>query len=113
MKQERERLLKLVEEGKISESDFKLLNEALSKSPGRFRLTDWMFNPFRKLAGLQSLGFGVAGALIMSVAAAASYQYGYLHFPGPLDLQVEKPGAEFSRALLIAVYQQAVSVFCL
>lgn len=63
MSKEKDRLIAMVNQGKISAEDFKLLSSAWNKSPSFFSKTILlMVNPFKKIAGLNAL---IAGFLVL------------------------------------------------
>ena len=106
---ERERLLKLLAEGKISEADFKMLSEALAPSMKR----DWvalLFNPFESVAGGRAVAYAVGVAVLLSLLGAEPG----IHFPGLLDLQIpQKLEHDFVGRLLVLLGHNFAALFVL
>lgn len=98
MSEPREKILGLVESGKISPSEAELLLRALK--PGRARLWTWLFSPF-ELATPTVVWAVALGAAAGSLALRPLQ----VHFDGTLDLHVFESAASWPVALL----QQAVA----
>jgi hypothetical protein len=65
---EKQRLLNLLNEKKISSSDFKVLSDALDKKPSRLMTTlFFLVNPFQKVAGVRALLIGLVILLLTSL----------------------------------------------
>ena len=64
MASEKERLLNMLKENKITESDYQLLSESINKKPSRLNTVfSLIINPFQKIAGLYAL---IAGLMIIA-----------------------------------------------
>lgn len=73
---EKQRLLKMLNENKISENDFQILSAVLDKKPTRLmRVLSFSVNPFQKIAGIQALLIGVAIILLTSYLGFHAQQY--------------------------------------
>jgi len=63
MTKEKQRLIDMLKENKISEADYKLLSAVIDKKPSRFSsIFSLCFNPFQKIAGFYAL---ISGLMII------------------------------------------------
>lgn len=109
MNKQKERLIQLLETGKINETDFKNLSSALAPEERRFGWTSWLFNPFERIDGTKALAIGSIGMLLMSLIGALKQ----IHYPGVLDLQISHTVTGYSNKFGILVYQNFIAVICL
>ena len=108
MTNEKERLNTMLREKKISESDYKLLSQALAKKTVPVNATfSLLINPFQKIAGLRALIFGVIIIFAMSYFAVLAK----IFCPGLLDfLSVDVVGyTKIPFGFLLLIYQNTVS----
>lgn len=83
MSKEKERLGKMLKEGKISEEDYSLLLAAIEKNSSRAGyIFSILLNPFQKIAGFNALILGLIVILAMSFLGVAAK----LYFPGILGV---------------------------
>jgi len=113
MTKEKERLLSMLKENKISEDDYKILSASLDKKTSSFvlQLFSLLINPFQRIAGLYSLLAGLVILFSMSYLGVIAKVY----FPGILDCLnssiVSNPKIPLNFFLL--AYQNIVSWFVL
>lgn len=112
MTKEKERLIGMLKENKISEDDYKILSASLDKKTSLAEmLFSILINPFQRIAGFYSLATGLVGIFCMSYFGVIAKVY----FPGILDCLnasiVKNPKIPLSFSLL--AYQNIVSWFVL
>lgn len=108
MSKEKERLIRMLHENKISEEDYKLLSAALDKKSSlASQLFSIFINPFQKVAGLYALIIGLVFIVSISYLGVIAEVY----FPGILDCLnssvVKNPKAPLNFFLLF--YQNIIS----
>lgn len=82
MSNERERLLTMLRENKISEEEYQLISGTLKKESTRFnRVFSFLMNPFQKIAGVKAL----LGGMVIFLAMASLGVKARLYFPGVLS----------------------------
>ncbi len=84
MDSEQERLLNLLHSNKISSDEYKLLSNALNKKSRISTIYNHIINPFRTIAGVRALIWGIVVILIMSYLAVRIP----IHFPGLLNYAI-------------------------
>lgn len=112
MKNDKERLMGMLAENKISEEDYNTLLMALKKKSFSSRIESslWL-NPFQKIAGFKALLLGIIVLLVMSYTGAL----GGLYFLGPLttiNASIVVKQSQHIGFLLLA-YQNTVSCLIL
>ncbi len=112
MKKDVEKLTDLLNEGKISEGDFKLLSSALvNHKSGIQSLLSLTINPFQKIAGTSALLIGLIVIFMMSYLGVIAKVY----FPGVIDCLnsavVKNPRIPLSFSVLL--YQNIICWFVL
>ncbi len=108
MKNEKERLLCMLKENKITEHDYKILSAALDKKTSRISaFFSLLVNPFQKIAGLKALLLGMGVMIAMSFLGVLAKVY----FPGPLSclnaVVIKNPKMQINFFLLL--YQNMIS----
>lgn len=64
---EKQRLLAMLHDNKITEEDFKILSAALDNKPSRLMsIFHFLINPFQKIAGIRALFIGITLVLLVS-----------------------------------------------
>ncbi len=113
MNKEKERLLDLLHQNKITETDYKLLLEALDKNSRIQKVFNFLINPFQKIAGIYALIMGISIILIMSYLANNIS----IHFPGLLSYIYTRPANGMIKVTpityLIIVSQNLISCLTL
>lgn len=107
MKKELEQLLNMRKENKISESDFEILSEALTKNSFCSILENSiLINPFQKIAGFKALFIGIIIMLLMSILGvyASVYIDGTLGYLTSNGLKVARQPSFF-----LLLYQNAIA----
>jgi hypothetical protein len=105
MSHDKKRLIDMLEEKKISKSEYKTLVKALDKSLNPKKVLCLLINPFEKIAGSNALILGMLMLLVMSYLGAL----GKLYFLGALSLKVlPGPQAE-SLGFPALLYQNLVN----
>lgn len=107
MSAEKERLLKMLDENKISENDYKILLAAIDSKNSKFKfIISLLVNPFQKIAGVKSLVIGVAIIFVMSYIGVLAK----LYYSAILDItnatEVLHPKVPLS--FLVLLYQNLV-----
>lgn len=108
MSEEKDRLLNMLKEGKLSEDDYELLSRAIdNKSPLIRSIFSILINPFQKIAGYYALAAGLAIIFSMSYLGVIAKIY----FPGILDCLngsfVKNPRSELN--FYVLAYQNMIS----
>lgn len=110
MTKDKEKLFNMLKEGKISETDFKVLSSALEKKNSS-SLLSLAINPFQKIAGLYALILGAITIICMSYLGTIAKVY----FPGIIDCLnaavVKNP--KISPNFIFLLYQNIVCWFLL
>lgn len=76
MTQEKDRLLNMLQEKKISEEEYRLLSSAMVKKPALLNtLFSLLTNPFQKMAGFRALTVGFAVMILMSILGVIAKVY--------------------------------------
>lgn len=76
MTHEKDRLLHMFNEKKISEKEYKLLASAIDQKPSLLnRVFSLMMNPFQKVAGFSALSVGLAIMILMSAVGVIAKVY--------------------------------------
>lgn len=103
---EKQRLLTMLHDGKISETDFKILSDALDKKPsGISAVILFLINPFQKIAGIYALLIGLAIILIFSFICV--YERFYVF--GIMNVARTVQDAKIPISFTLLVYQNVVS----
>lgn len=105
--EEKQRLLAMLNEDKISENDFKILSAALAKKTSAIsRLISVVINPFQKIAGIQALLLGIIILFVMSYAGlqAKIYYTGIMSMTSIANIPTPKGSYSF----LLLIYQNFV-----
>lgn len=112
MKSEKERLLRLLNDGKLSSNDFEMLSSAIDKKTSPIaRAFNLLINPFVRIAGFPALAIGFVIMLAMSFLGFKSG----IHFPGVFDLQLANVGNKTPEELTFVklILQNLVSAIML
>ena len=108
MSKEKERLMNLLNENKISEEEYKLLSGAIGKKSSAANLLfSLLINPFQKVAGFYALILGLIVIFCMSYFGLLAKMY----FPGILDVlnaSVVK-NLKIQMSFFLLLYQNLVS----
>ena len=104
---EKQRLLNLLNERKISEDDFKILIAALDKKPTRLMMVlSFLVNPFQRLAGGQALLVGIAIIILLSYFGFHAQQY-YVNIMQSVDTSINtRPRVAYTFWLVL--YQNVI-----
>lgn len=106
MNKEELKLLAMLKDNKISQSDYEMLLVALNKQSFCTQIENsWFINPFQKIAGFKALLLGLLVLLAMSVLGTYSEVYfdGILGFMMPYNLKAMKPN------FILLVYQNTAA----
>lgn len=107
MSKEKLKLMSLLKENKISETDYKLLCAAMDKKSLLLNIESSIFiNPFQKIAGFKALLLGLFIMLMMSVLGVIAKVYfdGILGYVFSLNIK-----AHLQPGLMLLLYQNVVS----
>ena len=109
MMTEKQRLLNLLHENKISADDFKILLAALDKKPSGFaKMVLFLINPFQKITGWPALLLGIMIAVVMSYVCWQEKFYIFSILDIARNTAVPHPKVAFTFWLLL--YQNAVNI---
>lgn len=107
MSKEKERLISMLKEKKVSEADYKLLSAALDKKSIFLNMeSSMLINPFQKIAGLKALLIGLVIMIMVSILGVIAKVYfdGILGYVLSLNIKAPlKPG------FYLLLYQSVVS----
>lgn len=110
MNKEQEKLLKMFQDRKISESDYQLLSQALNKESLCTQLENSLFvNPFQKIAGFKALFLGLILMVILSVLGV----YSNVYFDGILGVMYAEHIKAMKPNFLLLMYQNGAAVLVL
>lgn len=110
MNKEQKRLLAMLEENKISETDYQLISSALNKKSVFTDIENSiLINPFQKIAGFKALLLGLILMISMSLLGTVVGVYfdGILGYMLPIGLKAMKPN------FFLLLYQNAVAIITL
>ena len=111
MSNEKDKLVKMLSENKISESDYKMLAAALDRKSLLNSIEDLpVFNPFKKIAGIKALLFGIAIMLAMSLIGVKANVYFDGIFSNTFNIGIK---TNMHPNFYLLLYQNVINVFVL
>jgi len=110
MSKEHEKLTNMLENGKISEEDYKLLSQALNKKSLSNKLENsLLINPYQKIAGIKALSLGLLMMVFMSITGV----YANIYFDGIFGFIFAEHLKAMRPDFLLLMYQNSIAIFVL
>ncbi|MGA2655722.1 MAG: hypothetical protein ABSF18_07065 [Gammaproteobacteria bacterium] len=111
MSKEKDKLLNMFKEKKISEKEYKFLSDALDKKSSLDDIeSSILLNPFKKVAGMKALMIGVVIMVLMSLLGVAAKMYLDGIFGSVLAFNINTP---IKPSFYLLMYQNIVSCLVL